>query len=189
MGNYALARRCFQDSLAVANETDSVRYFEVKSLNGLGAVAFALGQYRESKRLFADSVRICEEVGVRGVTVTALMGLGKVCRELGELQRSRACFCRALRQEMEARSVDMVPEVLIGLADLLLREGERERAAELLGLIRNDPASSFVVRQRAERLLAEATADLPADIIATATARGEAQTLTDAVASILQNDT
>jgi len=185
LGDYALARRCFQDSLAVANETDSVRYFEVRSLNGLGAVALALGQVAEARRIYTDSARICEDVGLPGATAAALTGLGEVSRILGEYDQSRVFFCRALRLEIESGSVSSIPKVLTGLADLLIREGEGDRAAELLGLIRRHPASPYAVRERAERLLVEVTAGLPPEVVAAAAARGKTQELTDAVTSIL----
>jgi predicted ATPase/DNA-binding SARP family transcriptional activator len=187
--DYALARRCFQDSLAIANETDSVRYFEAWSLNGLAAIALALGHYAEARRIFTDSVRICEDVGVPSVTVTALTGLGNVSCVLGEYGQSRACFCRALKRTIGGGSIHRVPEVLTGLADLLVREGGGERAAELLGLIRHHPASPYAVRERAKRLLTEVAVELPPQMVAAATARGEAQELADAVANILQSNT
>jgi tetratricopeptide (TPR) repeat protein len=188
-GDYALATRCFRDSLAAANETDSVRYFEVRSLNGLGAVALAQGQYAEANRLFATSARICEEVDVPNVTVAAQTGLGEVACILGEYDRSQDCFVGALKRAAETGSLRMMPEVLAGTAALWIREGEEERATELLGLIQYHPASTCAVKERVTHLMGEVASELSVEVVEAARARGAAQELVDVVASILQNNT
>ena len=107
---------------------------------------------------------------------------------LEQFEQSRSCFRRALGTATEAGSLHVLPEVLAGMAELLTRESQSEQAAELLGLILNHPASTYAVRERANRLLGEIASKLPAEVVEAAHERGAARELLDAVSNILQSD-
>jgi hypothetical protein len=74
---------------------------------------------------------------------------------------------------------------LVGVGALLEAEGEKERALELLVLIRHHPLSWRWTKDRAAPLVTELEAELPPDVVAAAQERGRARDLEATVAELL----
>jgi len=79
----------------------------------------------------------------------------------------------------------LVLEALSGFAHLSARTGEPERAMELLTLILDHPASAQEWKDRAARLQAELTTELPLELVGAAQERGRARGLDAMVAELL----
>lgn len=61
-------------------------------------------------------------------------------------------------------SLDNLGAVLVGIARLEARQGNPERAAELLGLVLVQPAIDHETRKQAKRLLAELETQMPREL-------------------------
>lgn len=72
------------------------------------------------------------------------------------------------------------------MAALLVKEGEKEGAAELLVLVLHHPAGTRPIKDRAERLLADLASQLPPKVMATARERGKGRTLEEVAEQMLK---
>ncbi len=81
----------------------------------------------------------------------------------------------------EIRFGGQILYALFGLANLLAKQGDAQRAVELLVHPLHHPAVEQVDKARAERLLAELQSQLSPAAFAAAWERGQAHTLADAV--------
>jgi hypothetical protein len=99
-----------------------------------------------------------------------------------DYDQSRAC--RALQIASQRRDLPMMLDSLTGIVAIRAHVGEAARAAELLAFILNHPASEYVTRSKARRLLDEVSAQLSPESLAETDARARAITLEIVVASV-----
>jgi predicted ATPase/DNA-binding SARP family transcriptional activator len=171
LGKYEEAAQHFQKSLAIAEETGKSS-MRVDSLRGQGSLAMALGQYEQAKGLFEEGLANARNIDLR---LTVQIGLGHAVCALGETQQARACFLQALGSAMAAHRPPAVLSALVGVAFLSATEGNGRLAVELLVLALHSPATCQIDRDRAQELLAELESELPPEVLAVATARGQAR--------------
>jgi predicted ATPase len=179
-GDYDLARQHYEGALTIG-EGITWLYTEVLTLLGRGKIALALGQHAEALRLFEASLALTGDLLWH---VEQLIGLGHATYALGEVQQAREWFFRALEVAMETE-VWAVPSALVGLAGILASEAQSERAAELLALALHHPATTQETRDRAQGLLSELASELPQEVLAAATAQGQARGLQEVAAEML----
>jgi len=86
---------------------------------------------------------------------------------------------------MKAERLRTVLSVLAGVTNLSAKEGEPEQAVEFLALVLHHSASAQVMKDRAHDLLSELGSEVPPEVVADATARGQARGLEDVAAEIL----
>jgi len=79
-------------------------------------------------------------------------------------------------------------DALVGLASLSAGEGAPERAVEFLTLASHHPATTRATKDRTQALLLELESELPPEVFAAATARGQARELEEAAAEMLGQD-
>ena len=166
-GAYQRARRLAQESLTLARELDH-RDAAAFAVNILGGVAHHLGEYAEAERLCQQALVLFTEVGNHVGIVLVLNTLGLVNCELGAYREARQQFREALKTAMDADAPPLVLSVLVGMATLLSKEGEREKALELLTFAFHHPALKKETKEDGERLLAELEAELAPQVVATA---------------------
>jgi len=82
---------------------------------------------------------------IRALTAT---GLGYLAGAEGDLYAARRWHAEALQAARSSTDAPVIAQTLTGLADLALREGDPERAAELLG-------ASFAIRGTRDRSVIE----------------------------------
>jgi len=181
MGRYDLARQHFQRALTIGDEI-RWSWTEAETSLGQGELALALGQHAEAKRHFQASLVL---TGGSRYRASRLIGLGRATSALGEIQEAREWFHQALQVAMETEMMYAVPSALVGLAGLLASEGEPEQAAELLALTLHHPTTTQDARDRAQDLLSDLASELPPEVLAAATTRGQARELREVAAEIL----
>jgi hypothetical protein len=81
--------------------------------------------------------------------------------------------------------LELVPSVLIGPAKLCAREGNPERALELIGLALHHPGDVAETKGEAAKLLEELRVELPPEIVSEAQERGRARDLWATVEELL----
>jgi tetratricopeptide (TPR) repeat protein len=186
-GRYAQARACFSRSLAMARQSPLWESL-VWSLNGLAAAELALGRPAEARRLYQESLAMFERPGaIRGLYCTStLVDLGQVALASRDVAQAKGYFREALGPF--GRAAYETAHAVEAMAEALLQEGDIERAAELLALVAELPATWHEVRQRASQLLRELEAELPHEAFAAAVARGRGRQPDDVVAELTRED-
>jgi hypothetical protein len=74
---------------------------------------------------------------------------------------------------------------LVGVARVLARQGDKDRALELLALVMNHRLSWQLAKDQAAPLIAELEADLSPDVVVAARERGRARDLEATVVELL----
>jgi len=187
LGDYELARQHFQRGLTVAEEIGvSDPDIKIGILRGQATLSLALGQPEEAARLFGNSLTITLESGSLSGQARALSGLGHAALAVGQVRQARERFCQGLEVAMRGRRLPLALRALAGLAAVMVSDGDPERAAEILGLVLHHPATHQLDKDRAQNLLAELESELPPEVVAAATARGQMRELEEVVAEILE---
>jgi uncharacterized membrane-anchored protein len=151
----------------------------------LGEIASVLGEYAEAAQLAQKGLVLAEKCRDPTQVPVCLRVLGLAACGLGDVQGAKRYFRQALETAMMVRAIPWVLSVFDGIAMLLAREGERERALELLSLAFHHPACAQANRDRDASLVAQLEAELPPDVVAAAQERGRARDLDATVAELL----
>jgi predicted ATPase len=184
LGDQLQARQCYRRGLDVRREIDDPMGIAV-SLNNLGGVARVLGEYEEAKKLLQESLTIFTELKNRRESAYPLSILGLVARDEGDDRGAWTFYQQALAICMETQNVSKALDILTEIARLLAKGTEKKKAVELLSLVIHHDAPQTETRREAEGILAELETDLPPNTVATARKRGQAQTLAEIVAQVV----
>jgi tetratricopeptide (TPR) repeat protein len=110
--------------------------------------------------------------------------LGNAACGLGNYSEARRYLRESLQRAASAKLPSRQPLALVGVARVLAKEGETERALELLALVMNHRMSWQMARDQAAPLIAELEAELPPEVAAAAQERGRARDLEATVAEL-----
>jgi predicted ATPase/DNA-binding SARP family transcriptional activator len=194
------ARQLFEASLAMCREAGH-RPETAYRLMFLGHVSNSLGRYDEAQPYLQEALDLAKQLGYKAEAAWILSGLGETCLGLGQVQAARTYVLEAI---VIAKALPNVLEALVTWAMLLQQEAgqtaisvpthqavadaQRQRmwAIEILSLALNHPATRQVYKDKAAQLLTELEIDLPPEVGAMARERGQAQTIEDVVAVILE---
>ena len=147
------------------------------TLGNLGTVVSKLGRPGEARQLYEQALRLSDEIGDRRLRGALLDNLGEVAYELEDDLEATWYFKESLATMLELGLTPSALLALAGLAKLRARMGQSERALELLGVALQHPACDDETRQRAEPVLTELRAVLPAETVQAAMERGQARGL------------
>jgi predicted ATPase/uncharacterized protein HemY len=172
-GAYAGARQRYAESLASYREVGDQRGIAL-ALHNLGEAAFAQAAYPEAETYHLESLALSREIGYARGMAYALRALGDGSLAQGDYLAAGDYYRQALQVSLDTHAAPRALDALLGAAGLLARQGEGERAVELLALVRAHPASEKSAQERAARLLAELASHLPGEQAAAAMERGEA---------------
>jgi predicted ATPase/Tfp pilus assembly protein PilF len=184
---YESARQHYQQGLAISSDLGDPNH-RCQALIGLGEAALAQEQYLEAKQRFGEARVPASKLG-RELSIDALIGLGRATCALGEFKRSRQYFCQAVELATEAQLTLETLDALVGFAHLLAGEGALKPAAEFLALAVHHPAIRQTTRDGAQKLLGQLDSELPPEVLAAATARGQERELDDVAAEVLGSNT
>ncbi len=193
------AKQLFEESLTLCRETG--HHFEViYRLGTLGYITNSMGRYEEAPRYFQEALDTARQLGYKAEVSWILAGLGEASLGLENYLAARNYLLEAL--ETTSGTAYALP-ALISWAMLLEKEADvpaagvvagpevlanhepKQRAAAILSLVINHPATWQVYRDKADRLLAELEAELPPEVFAAARRRGQAKTVDAVVEEIL----
>jgi len=185
LGEHTGARRLYRESLALFREIGD-RWGTARALNNLGNAAYYLQQYTEAKQLYQESLTVRREINDQLGIASSLNNLGEAAYALGEYHESKQYFHAALKAARDRSLAPVTLHVLVWIATLLAKEGEKERALELLTLTLHHPAVFSAAKEDAEHLLAELASQLPPQVVAMARERGKARELEEVVDELLR---
>ncbi len=187
--DYAAATRYYQEALAMARETGD-RQTIGALLGNLGVIARRQNDYAAAAGHIEEALGIFREIGARELSATTVMNLGKVTAARGDKPTALRHFGEALNEAMLIGALPLALSALTGVAGAWvgMTEALTRRAAELMGLVLNHPASTASIKQEAEPVLAALRAALPADEVEVALTRGAGLEFEGVVNGILRED-
>jgi tetratricopeptide (TPR) repeat protein len=154
LGDYTGAEVLFSSSLEICHRIGD-RVGEAIALSNLGKVAHNLGDYERALMYCQESLSIGRELGDEWTLMSCLTNLGWTAYALDDDEAARVYLVEALEIACEAQTAPVQTEILTYLGVFFAKHDQCGRAAELLALTSQHPASELDVKNRAQQLLAD----------------------------------
>jgi tetratricopeptide (TPR) repeat protein len=185
LGLYDEAREALEESVLL-NTAIGDRWNLGFTYRGLGLIAQAQGEHLHAVDMFRKSLDTLTEVGARQDEARVLVEMSHSIFALENDAEAERGWREALHVTMETQGTFVALEALVGIATLKAKQGNIERALELLLIVLNHPASLQETKNRADRLRAELEAQLTSQQVEAAQARAQAKTFEVVVDEILE---
>ena len=181
-GQYEQARTYLEESLPLAREIGD-RGSEAVALFNLGMVESRLGLFADAYTHEQEALTLARKVGNKWVIAGVLSQLGVIAPSLGphELPNAERYLREALQTATEISAQPVALFALYGMANLRAEQGRQEEAAELLGVVLNNPATIEATRELAEDLLENLRPTLLPEVLSAALERGKAEGIAGAL--------
>jgi predicted ATPase len=183
MQQFEEALRLWRESLVTYMEIGD-RWGMADVLGDMGEGCNMLGRYAEAAEYAEQSLDL-KVKRRRGLADWELRVRGVAALGMGDLRAASDDFRQALQSDLVTWYPARALHVLASVAALLAAEGERERALELLALVFHDRRTWQWAKDSAAPLFTTLRAELPANVIAAAEARGRASDLRATVEELL----
>jgi predicted ATPase/DNA-binding SARP family transcriptional activator/Tfp pilus assembly protein PilF len=182
---YKEAEAFWEEGVVLVQEVGD-RQAMADALNNLGYINHHhLGNLEKAKRLYTESLDIDREIGHRHGTTSTSSNLGHLYVLMGEHGPAWDCLRLALSEATAIGVPPLTLDALVGVAQLRAETGQRDSAAELLGVVLGHPSVEVDSLQVAETVLAGLRDVLPAEQLETAIERGKTLDLDAVVAELL----
>jgi DNA-binding NarL/FixJ family response regulator len=153
LGEYAEARRLFEESLRIREDTGDTRGVAI-CFNRLGDAAVALQEYDQAGNRYNQSLALFREIGNQWGMASAQLNLGRLALAQERDTAAAHALQEALRLAIGTQSMPQALEIMATFAELLVRAGENVWAGELRRFITAEPNSLVACQTHADRLLA-----------------------------------
>ncbi len=177
-GDLTTARELYQQSVAIKRGIGH-RMSMATSLYNLGKVARRLQEHERAISLYEEAIAVLREIGDQWSLSNAVCGLAEVQVEMGSYDDARGNFRQSLAIAREIGSEVLVEAALVESSALMAAEGDPTRAIKALAMIVDRRSKEQEIQDRAEQLLADISAQLPAEDYGAAYDRGKARSLQD----------
>jgi tetratricopeptide (TPR) repeat protein len=154
LGFYKEAHATLEESAALSSSVGD-RYALGFAYRGLGIVAQAQGEHLQALEEFQKGLDTLSELGARQDMARLLAEMSRSIFELGNDAEAERNWREALRIAIETKGLFIALESLVGLASFQAKQGEMERALELVLIVLNHPAGIQDTKNRAEQLKRE----------------------------------
>ena len=180
---YEEAKRFTGQSLTIYKRIGNLREIALCS-NNLGVVTEMLGDFDEATQIYRQSLQLFTALDDRWGVAMVLGNLGDVAFTQGHYQEAKGYYHKALKLTTEVWATPRILLNLFQVASVLAKEGQVERAIELLVYPLHHPATEGAFRERAQQLFTELSVKLPSDVVTAAQERVQAKTLELVVAEM-----
>ncbi len=185
MRRYDVASTALEESVAL-NMSVGASWNLGHAYQGLGGVAQAQGKHQQAVDILRKGVDALTELGGRFYAAQGLSQMGRSFMALGNDAEAERVWREALRIAMEIRGAPVALDALLGLANLRARDGDLERALEMLRVILNHPSSSHDTLNRAANLRTEVEAQLTRGQVESVMTRAATETLEKATQDLFK---
>ncbi|NOT04196.1 MAG: tetratricopeptide repeat protein [Anaerolineales bacterium] len=183
---YDEAKPLYYEAIEISRQLNQTRQ-QAASLGNLGGVLLEEGQYEEALKLFLQGLEIHRNSGYRFGTAIALDNVGTAHYHLGNEQDALYYLKQAIREARDIHSDLIALDALEFIAALRARNGDKEGALELFGLIRNHPKVDTETVENIEKLYPQVVDGLRPDDIRSAEERGRNLDLANVMIEIIGN--
>ncbi len=150
------AERAYQESLAAARAAGYPLNIVV-ALSGLGCVAHDRAHYPQAEQFQREALTLWQQMEHEPEMASVLRHLGHTLAALDAAREpeARQAFRQALQLAVKHQLAPIALDVFVCVAPLLERQGETQRAVELLSVAWHLPASTHETKKNARQRLAE----------------------------------
>ena len=106
-------------------------------------------------------------------------GAGWACLGLGDLPKTKQFFTANIASMLKTNAKPRGIESMVGMAYLIAADGEPQWALEILSLVKHHSSANYEAREKVHKLWEELEAELDADTVSAAEARGRELDLFD----------
>lgn len=184
-GQHQAARVYFERMLAMSEKVGDV-WGSAGGYSKLGMMAMANGDAGQAWRLYHRSLVMFQRMGDLRRSAYTMRELSEAAFAFGRLKEAKDQFEQALEIVSRLRNEALAQDILVGIASVQLQGEEKARAAEALFLVLARPAVDLQTTNRANQIMENARAVIPADEIEKARKSAFGRTLWDAVDQYLQ---
>jgi tetratricopeptide (TPR) repeat protein len=198
-GHYVTAQASFEESLTLFQQAED-KTGSALLFSFLGVLAYTQGRYEQAKSFFEQSLQLWRESDGKIYVAGILYDLGSVIYQQNNWREAAQFFEEGLTLSLELKEKPDIARCLAGLAIVAEAEEQPERAIHLFGVIEAlleaenmeletiDRFDRVPVPIQAdyERHRAAARAALGDEVFEAAYAEGQAMSLEEAVASVLE---
>jgi tetratricopeptide (TPR) repeat protein len=184
---YEKAHELFGQSLAIYRDIGNAMGM-YDELGDLAEAANALGDYAQAELYVREAFRVLPEGEAdydRGSW--EYRNLGIAACGLGNYADARRHLRRSLELAVAAQMPSRHLLTFVGVARVLAKQGDQERALELLALVTHHRFSWQMAKDQAAPLIAELEAELPDEVATMAWERGRDRDLDATVAELLHD--
>jgi predicted ATPase len=151
LGRYVEARAALEESARLSSSVGD-RYALGFAYRGLGIIAQEKGEHQQAVELFRKSLDTLTELGARQDVARVLAEMSRSVFALGDDAEAERDWRESLRVAVETKGMFIALEALVGFASLQAKQGDAERALELLLIVLNHPSSIQDTKNRAAQL-------------------------------------
>jgi predicted ATPase/DNA-binding NarL/FixJ family response regulator len=155
------------------------------ALINLGNLSFKERDLAVAEDQFQRSRAIYQDINDKGGLAAAHWGLGRVACEQDDFARAQGYYREALQLAVDIDYRPVLFGLLVNIAELLWKMGQQERPLTLLAYTIHNPKADHETRKKAQTLQDVYQRRVSPDLLATATATGEASNLAALAADLL----
>ena len=182
---YAEAKPLLYEAMEISREYNHQRNLAA-ALGNLGGIFVLENQNEEALRLYLQGLEIHRNTGYRFGIAIALDNVGTAQYYLGHNQDALYYLKQSIREARDIKAELIMLDALVSVAGVYARNGYKEKALELVGLIRLHPKSDPETLQSIDKLMPEFMAGVEPDTVRAAEERGTVRSLNDMVEEVLQ---
>jgi tetratricopeptide (TPR) repeat protein len=189
-GDYVTSRSYLEESLSLNRNLGS-RLETGFSLNNLGFLVFLLGDLQAAKAHLEEALLIAQDLPDLYLACVAQDSLSAVMQDLGDLGSARSLAEQALKHSWQIQNTMNLRNALENLASLAVLQGQAKRASQLWGAAEsfqteNTSHIGLLSRDRTERFMTMAKAQLDENSFHTSWQEGRTMKLEEAVSYALE---
>jgi predicted ATPase/DNA-binding SARP family transcriptional activator len=154
LGEYEEARLYYQEGLDIRRRIGDQRGQAISLLN-FGELAHDLCSYEEALTYYHEALAIGRRTRDQWVTLNSLNNLGEMACTLNDCEGAKVYLTEALATAYKTCTLTLLSKTLVNLGLLFAKQGQMDRAAMLLKLMSQHPASERDTKEKAASLLDE----------------------------------
>ena len=155
------------------------------ALGNLGGILKREGQHEEALKLFIQGLETHRNTGYPYGIAIALDNVGTAYYYLGNEREALYYLRQSIREARDIKADFIALDALVWVAGIRARNGEFEKALELIGLIRSHPKTDPETIQNIEGVMPLFSDGMNADAIHAAEERGKSIELSDVITEVL----
>ena len=184
LGDTRMGKSHFRSSYEIRHDFADPEGMALALIN-LGNLSLRERDLAKAQDQFQRSRIIYQDINDKGGLAAAHWGLGMVACEQGDLARTQGYYEAALQLAVDIDYRPVLFGLLVSIAELLWNMGQQERPLALLACTIHNPKTDHETRKKAQTLRDVYQTRVSPDLLATATATGEASNLAALAADLL----
>jgi predicted ATPase/transcriptional regulator with XRE-family HTH domain len=151
VGRYEEARAALEESIAI-NRLVGDRWGLGVSYRGLGWVAQAQDKHNRALDSLRRSLQIFTELGSHWDVARTLSDIAQSTFALGNASEARRLWRESLHLAMDTQGLLAAIDAIVGIAGMEAKEGNTQKALELVTVVLNHPAATQEARNQAQAM-------------------------------------